>query len=215
MPRPLHCLSGPLLCDQQMRENYGKKIKGMKRSISLNWHKASGELDTIIVRKGCPSSRNDAISVLVIGNHLNSDTLSNSDDENIADREVQISQRYCNLSSINLVEDVGMSNEKENKSTSMELMPPIKNFCEGSGDECSLPDLDENGSMRSLLSWRRKRKLGFRSPPKRGKPLLNKDYGKDGGDDIDNERRLSGYPIEWYGTMVCIFVPFATKTQSY
>lgn len=46
-------------------------------------------------------------------------------------------------------------------------------------------------SMRSLLSWR-KRKLSFRSPRSRGEPLLNKAYGEDGGDEIDWDRRMSG-----------------------
>ncbi|KAL5709031.1 hypothetical protein ACHQM5_019762 [Ranunculus cassubicifolius] len=43
-------------------------------------------------------------------------------------------------------------------------------------------------SKRSLLSWR-KRKLSFRSPKAKGEPLLKKDYGEEGGDDIDFDRR--------------------------
>ncbi|KAK0584817.1 hypothetical protein LWI29_019172 [Acer saccharum] len=43
-------------------------------------------------------------------------------------------------------------------------------------------------SKRSLLSWR-KRKLSFRSPKAKGEPLLKKNYGEEGGDDIDYDRR--------------------------
>ncbi|XP_023739320.1 uncharacterized protein LOC111887381 [Lactuca sativa] len=40
---------------------------------------------------------------------------------------------------------------------------------------------------RSILPLK-KRKLNFKSPPK-GEPLLKKDYGEEGGDDIDFDRR--------------------------
>uniref|UniRef100_A0A5B6ZE64 C2 NT-type domain-containing protein n=1 Tax=Davidia involucrata TaxID=16924 RepID=A0A5B6ZE64_DAVIN len=43
-------------------------------------------------------------------------------------------------------------------------------------------------SKRSILPWR-KRKLSFRSPKAKGEPLLKKDYGEEGGDDIDFDRR--------------------------
>jgi hypothetical protein len=41
---------------------------------------------------------------------------------------------------------------------------------------------------RSILPWR-KRKLSFRSPKSKGEPLLKKDNGEEGGDDIDFDRR--------------------------
>ncbi|XP_052187897.1 uncharacterized protein LOC127798403 [Diospyros lotus] len=43
-------------------------------------------------------------------------------------------------------------------------------------------------SKRSFLPWKR-RKLSFRSPKGKGEPLLKKDYGEEGGDDIDFDRR--------------------------
>ncbi|KAK9282941.1 hypothetical protein L1049_011166 [Liquidambar formosana] len=43
-------------------------------------------------------------------------------------------------------------------------------------------------SKRRILSWR-KRKVSFRSPKAKGEPLLKKDYGEEGGDDIDFDRR--------------------------
>ncbi|XP_076950996.1 uncharacterized protein LOC143624122 [Bidens hawaiensis] len=42
---------------------------------------------------------------------------------------------------------------------------------------------------RSIFPWR-KRKLSFRSPKIRGEPLLKKDSGEEGGDDIDFDRRM-------------------------
>lgn len=42
---------------------------------------------------------------------------------------------------------------------------------------------------RSIFPWR-KRKLSFRSPKTRGEPLLKKDVGEEGGDDIDFDRRM-------------------------
>ncbi|KAL8132140.1 hypothetical protein AgCh_007872 [Apium graveolens] len=43
-------------------------------------------------------------------------------------------------------------------------------------------------SKRSILPWK-KRKMSFRSPKARGEPLLKKDNGEEGGDDIDFDRR--------------------------
>ncbi|KAL8210585.1 hypothetical protein R6Q57_005022 [Mikania cordata] len=42
---------------------------------------------------------------------------------------------------------------------------------------------------RSIFPWR-KRKLSFRSPKIKGEPLLKKDIGEEGGDDIDFDRRM-------------------------
>nr|XP_043631922.1 uncharacterized protein LOC122603313 [Erigeron canadensis] len=44
-------------------------------------------------------------------------------------------------------------------------------------------------SKRSIFPWR-KRKLSFRSPKNKGEPLLKKDLGEEGGDDIDFDRRM-------------------------
>ncbi|GAB4855199.1 hypothetical protein Ancab_023824 [Ancistrocladus abbreviatus] len=40
-----------------------------------------------------------------------------------------------------------------------------------------------------ILTWKTK-KLSFRSPKAKGEPLLKREYGEDGGDDIDFDRRL-------------------------
>ncbi|CAI9097567.1 OLC1v1034029C2 [Oldenlandia corymbosa var. corymbosa] len=49
------------------------------------------------------------------------------------------------------------------------------------------PSVVQN-TKRSILPWR-KRKLSFRSPKAKGEPLLKKDCGEEGGDDIDYDRR--------------------------
>lgn len=49
--------------------------------------------------------------------------------------------------------------------------------------------LETQISKRSIFPWR-KRKLSFRSPKNKGEPLLKKDSGEEGGDDIDFDRRM-------------------------
>ncbi|XP_019059700.1 PREDICTED: uncharacterized protein LOC104826797 isoform X2 [Tarenaya hassleriana] len=57
-------------------------------------------------------------------------------------------------------------------------------------------DIDDSSALlyeiwfprRSILPWR-KRKSSFRSLKPKGEPLLKKDYGEEGGDDIDHDRR--------------------------
>lgn len=60
-------------------------------------------------------------------------------------------------------------------------------------EDLTLTSLDFDPSViqnprRSILPWK-KRKLNFKSPKPKGEPLLKKDYGEEGGDDIDFDRR--------------------------
>ncbi|CAH1438211.1 unnamed protein product [Lactuca virosa] len=48
----------------------------------------------------------------------------------------------------------------------------------------------ETSPKRSIIFPWRKRKLSFRSPKIKGEPLLKKDSGEEGGDDIDFDRRM-------------------------
>lgn len=50
------------------------------------------------------------------------------------------------------------------------------------------PSLQQISLKRSILPWKR-RKLSFKSPKAKGEPLLKKDCGEEGGDDIDFDRR--------------------------
>lgn len=69
------------------------------------------------------------------------------------------------------------------------------------------PSITQN-TKRSILPWR-KRKLSFRSPKAKGEPLLKKDYGEEGGDDIDFDRRqLSSdeSPSSWVRKLATFFL---------
>lgn len=57
-------------------------------------------------------------------------------------------------------------------------------------------------SKRSILPWK-KRKLNFRSPKAKGKPLLKKGYGEEAGDDIDFDRRQLSSSDESLSAEVC------------
>ncbi|KAK4371749.1 hypothetical protein RND71_007133 [Anisodus tanguticus] len=59
---------------------------------------------------------------------------------------------------------------------------------QGSTITCASDLVVLQNSKRSILPWR-KRKLSFRSPKSKGEPLLKKDNGEEGGDDIDFDRR--------------------------
>lgn len=77
---------------------------------------------------------------------------------------------------------------------------------EESGPSISEPS--QSSSMRGLLSWR-KRKLNFKPPKVKGEPLLKKDYGEEGGDDIDFDRRqLSSDESLSLGVSIYICVSF-------
>ncbi|MFS7957433.1 putative NT-type C2 domain-containing protein [Helianthus anomalus] len=56
-------------------------------------------------------------------------------------------------------------------------------------NESIVDPLEAQIPKRSIFPWR-KRKLSFRSPKIRGEPLLKKDSGEEGGDDIDFDRRM-------------------------
>ncbi|KAK1409723.1 hypothetical protein QVD17_36252 [Tagetes erecta] len=55
--------------------------------------------------------------------------------------------------------------------------------------ETVIDPLETQILKRSIFPWR-KRKLSFRSPKNKGEPLLKKDFGEEGGDDIDFDRRM-------------------------
>lgn len=68
--------------------------------------------------------------------------------------------------------------------------------------EDSTPSISEptvHNSKRSILLPWKKRKLSFRSPKAKGEPLLKKDYGEEGGDDIDFDRRQLSSDDSSYG----------------
>lgn len=56
-------------------------------------------------------------------------------------------------------------------------------------NESTIDPVEKETPKRSIFPWR-KRKLSFRSPKHKGEPLLKKDSGEEGGDDIDFDRRM-------------------------
>ncbi|KAH9298947.1 hypothetical protein KI387_030629 [Taxus chinensis] len=91
---------------------------------------------------------------------------------------------------LDLRDDVDGDNWMMNSLPSVEPIPKLVDEPSSDSDH-AVPQT----TMRSLLSWK-KRKVTFRSPKERGEPLLNKAYGEEGGDDIDFDRRQSGFPIQ-------------------
>lgn len=66
------------------------------------------------------------------------------------------------------------------------------------------PSLQQISLKRSILPWKR-RKLSFKSPKAKGEPLLKKDCGEEGGDDIDFDRRqLSSSDESTFGVHLSI-----------
>ncbi|KAL8259780.1 hypothetical protein R6Q59_027733 [Mikania micrantha] len=86
---------------------------------------------------------------------------------------------YANWAGGSLFEDnVYYSNQKSDDGCS-----PEKDITSSGFDQSVILN-----TKRSILPWK-KRKLNFKSPKPKGEPLLKKDYGEEGGDDIDFDRR--------------------------
>lgn len=178
--------------DQQLGEDTTqKKLKNVK--TSTNGKKNSGELDVLRNGKLSPMSEQSSGDS---GAMFDSDSVDESGEEEAMDGEDNHFQCYGPLAGVNLVVEGALPYCRENNRLREDHELPISTK---SAEETSTSDSDQGASqttMRSLLSWK-KRKISFRSPKRaRGEPLLNKDYGEDGGDDIDYDRRLSGSPIE-------------------
>lgn len=154
-----------------------RKVKIFKEYVSIKrGKKASGEDDHEI-----SESRSDEGDY---SNLVDSDSLEDSGaGESFEDATVRKSFSYGSLAYANynggsLFEDnLYYSNQKSDEGCSPENDPTA------SSSEQGITQLPR----RSILPWK-KRKLNFKSPPK-GEPLLKKDYGEEGGDDIDFDRR--------------------------
>ncbi|CAH1441834.1 unnamed protein product [Lactuca virosa] len=160
-----------------------RKVKIFKEYVSIKrGKKASGEDDNEI-----SESRSDE------GDYSNSNSNlvdsesgdDSGDGESFENANVRKSFSYGTLAYANyaggsLFEDnLYYSNQKSDES---ERCSP-ENDPTASSSEQSITQIPK----RSILPWK-KRKLNFKSPPK-GEPLLKKDYGEEGGDDIDFDRR--------------------------
>lgn len=202
MAPSLPCLSGQLLwskSDQQLQEETSEKKLNVKRPFSVNGKKNSGELDALSDGKLSPRSDQSSGDA---GDPFTSDSVDDSEEEEIVDGEDCHFQSYGSLTGVNLVVEGALpfgkgNRQRAERTLSLGSIASIETVSKAADDSCT-SDSDQSvtqPSMRSLLSWR-KRKLSFRSRQAKGEPLLNKSYGEDGGDDIDYFRRLSGLPID-------------------
>lgn len=149
-------------------------------------------------------------------NSFDSASTSEWDDDERTDREEYSLHSYGPLTGVNLVVEGALSCRHAEEHLSSTCKRGLMEVLHKEGEQKGASDLNQNGSLsplmdqastqssvRSILSWR-KRKFNFRSPAVRGEPLLNKDYGEDGGDDIDFDRRLWGFPMKLSSSQVLI-----------
>lgn len=155
-----------------------RKVKILKEYVSIKrGKKVSGEDDNEI-----SESRSDEGDY---SNLVDSDLLDDSGDgESFEDATVRKSFSYGTLAYANYTggslfeDDLYYSNQKSDEGCSPE------NDQTASVSEQGITQIPK----RSILPWK-KRKLNFKSPNPKGEPLLKKDYGEEGGDDIDFDRR--------------------------
>lgn len=113
-------------------------------------------------------------------------------DEIKEDPTVRKSFSYGTLASANYAESVysNMKNKSEDEDWVYYSNRKSDLGCSKVEDtQASIPEQSVCvNPKRSILPWK-KRKMSFRSPKARGEPLLKKDNGEEGGDDIDFDRR--------------------------
>eukprot|EP00250_Pteridium_aquilinum_P019957 c24642_g1_i3 orf=112-2346(-) len=204
----LSCMSSPMLCrvdDQLVDAAVVERSRTAKSTTSMNPKDLTKDGDVLD-----SSSRTEPTSDSS-RNSFYLDSTSEWEEEEVIDPEEYCVHSYGPLTGVNLVVEGALSRCKENRHTEDHIPSACKRGCTDPpkrGEQMGASDSDEIGtlspvvdqsstqsSVRSILAWR-KRKLNFRSPRRKGVPLLNKDYGEDGGDDIDFDRRLSGFPIK-------------------
>eukprot|EP01018_Ginkgo_biloba_P035458 Gb_13177 [translate_table: standard] len=172
-----------------------RKVKILREYVVVGRaKKASGEEDGSDCKLSPRSEEHESAEL------FDSDSVDESDEDEAEDRDgsrFRKSFSYGSLATANLViegalylqsRDVDGDNWVMN---GLEAIPKLIEEPTSSDSDYTLPQ----PSMRSLLSWKR-RKVSFRSPRTKGEPLLNKAYGEEGGDDIDFDRRQSSLPIE-------------------
>ncbi|KAI7744278.1 hypothetical protein M8C21_018113, partial [Ambrosia artemisiifolia] len=153
------------------------KVKNFKEYVSIR----RGKKASHVAEHEISESRSDEGDY---PNLVDFDSLDESHDGNMENATIRKSFSYGTLAYANwaggsLFEDnVYYSNQKSDDGCSPE------EDLTASGFEQSVIQ----NPKRSILPWK-KRKLNFKSPKPKGEPLLKKDYGEEGGDDIDFDRR--------------------------
>ncbi|KAK1426175.1 hypothetical protein QVD17_14844 [Tagetes erecta] len=154
-----------------------KKVKNLKEYVSIR----RGKKASHVAEYDISESRSDEGDY---PNLVDFDSLDESHDGNMENATIRKSFSYGTLAYANWA---GGSHFEDNMYYSNQK-----------SDDCCSPEEDLSASAfeqsvmqntkRSILPWK-KRKLNFKSPKPKGEPLLKKDYGEEGGDDIDFDRR--------------------------
>ncbi|KAI5077434.1 hypothetical protein GOP47_0007258 [Adiantum capillus-veneris] len=191
----LSCIGGPLLCtvDAQLVEAAADE----KQKVAKSSPSSEGN-DSVSFPKLESTSDSSRDSV-------DSDSTVEWDGEEGIDPQELYVNGYGPLMGVNLVVEGALSHCKESFQV---LDDHVSSISESPNAGDRVPDPDQSGtvlsaaevaltssSMRNILGWR-KRKLKFRLSRWRGEPLLNKEYGEDGGDDIDFDRRFTSVPAK-------------------
>lgn len=150
-------------------------------------------------KKTCQGGGKDKLCVNSDGAEYPCDTESLDDDlddrvkeDEFGDSTIRKSFSYGSLQSDNYVGGLVYAHAKIDGEHEDWIYYSNRKTDVGFHVEKVLPSTTENGLLtakRSILPWR-KRKLSLRSLKAKGEPLLKKAYGEEGGDDIDNDRRL-------------------------
>ncbi|KAJ7568460.1 hypothetical protein O6H91_01G033500 [Diphasiastrum complanatum] len=205
----ISCLSRPLLLEEQGRKEKDntKRLFGSmrKENLTKGSEKASSGDDFTSDERFSPRSEKSSPESR---DFLDSDSVGTSNEdycEDVEELNIRKSFSYGKIAEANLHVEGGFSYPLQEGEADESTADIIALFNRTSPlsipklmEETSSSDSDQapaQSSMRSLLSWR-KRKLSFRSPRAKGEPLLNKAYGEEGGDEIDWDRRQAGSPEE-------------------
>ncbi|MCO5592407.1 hypothetical protein L7F22_046410 [Adiantum nelumboides] len=188
----LSCIGGPVLCDggEQLVDIAADEKQQVSKSFATN--EGSDNMSFSKMEVVSDSSRDS----------VDSESTVDWEDEEGMDPQELFVNGYGPLTGVNLVVEGALSHCKDSRLAAADDVSS-KSESPKADDEKVVSDLHHSGtvssfvepaltpsSMRSILGWR-KRKLKLRSSRWRGEPLLNKDYGEDGGDDIDFDRRFT------------------------
>nr|GEZ87039.1 hypothetical protein [Tanacetum cinerariifolium] len=156
-----------------------RKVKNLKEYVSIKRGKKASRVDDH--DHEISESRSDE------GDYPNFVDFDSHDESNEGKMENAAIRKSCSYGSLAYANWAGGSLFEDNLYYSNQK----------SDDGCS-PENDSTApvsetsvvqnSKRSILPWK-KRKLDFKSPKPKGEPLLKKDNGEEGGDDIDFDRR--------------------------
>lgn len=192
----LSCIGGPILCNV----NAASAAEERLQTASCATPKEGNDILSFRKAELISDSSRDSVD--------SDSTLDWDDDEGIDPNELRVNG-YGPLTGVNLVvegalphckqtihaADDHLSPKLDSAKRSDQMVVSDPNQSAALSSSMDLAAIPTPSSMRSILGWR-KRKLRFGSSRWKGVPLLNKNYGEDGGDDIDFDRRFASIPAK-------------------